>query len=61
MTKRSQQQINYTLATHAIEKLTPSKTALHLCEQVTNGKMNADTAVTAILQQYGLRKASING
>ena len=61
MTKRSQQQINYTLATHAIEKLMPSKMALRLCEQVTNGKMNADTAVTAILQQYGLRKASING
>ncbi len=61
MTKRSQQQINYTLATHAIEKLTPSKNALRLCEQMTDGRMNADAAVTAILRQYGLKKAGIHG
>ncbi len=58
MTQRSQQQINYTLATHAIEKLTPSKNALRLCEQISDGKMSADTAITEILRQYGLRSGN---
>ncbi len=60
MTQRSQQQINYTLATHAIEKLIPSKNALRLCEQISDGKMSADTAIMEILRQYGLRSGNVN-
>lgn len=54
MTRQGKQQIEYTLATHAIEKLIPSKEALHLCEQMANGAINADTAVSSILERYGL-------
>lgn len=49
-----QGKIEYTLATHAIEMLTPSKEALHLCEQMANGAINADAAVSSILERYGL-------
>ena len=61
MMKRNQQQIRYTLATHAIEKLTPSKSALRLCEEVSNGSMTADAAVAAVLQQHGLKKSRSHG
>ncbi len=61
MTRQSNQQIEYTLATHAIEKLTPSKEALRLCEQMSNGTMNADTAVSSILERYGLLRVGTNG
>ena len=61
MTKRCQKQIEYTLATHAIEKLIPSKEALHLCEQMDAGKMDADSAVATILARYGLSQVRANG
>ena len=51
--------IEYTLATHAIEKLTPSKEAIHLCEQMADGKLNADAAVSFILNRYGLKASSL--
>ncbi len=31
MTQKSKKQIEYTLATHAIERLVPSKAAIRLC------------------------------
>ncbi len=61
MTQKTKQQIEYTLATHAIEKLTPSKEALRLCEQVSVGSMNADAAVALILKQRGLTRVRANG
>lgn len=61
MTQQTQQQLDYTLATHAIERLIPSKAALRLCQKVVDGTMTADTAVAALLRQYGVKKAGSNG
>ena len=61
MTRQSKQQIEYTLATHAIEKLIPSKEALSLCEQMIDGTVNADAAVSSILERYGLTRVCTNG
>ena len=61
MTQRSKKQIEYTLATHAIEKLIPSEEAIYLCEQMASGMINADEAVSSILEQYGLSKEESNG
>jgi hypothetical protein len=61
MTQRTKQKIEYTLATHAIERLIPSKEALHLCEKVSSGAMNADAAVLSLLKQYGLEQVHANG
>lgn len=61
MLQHRKKQIQYTLSTHAIEKLTLSKEAIQLCEQVADGKMKADTAVSFILNHYGLKGAQING
>ena len=61
MTKRGQQQIQYTLSTHAIEKLRPSQTALHLCQRLSQGQLDADAAVTAILKQHSLKRVRTHG
>ncbi len=54
MTQTGKQQMEYTLATHAIEHLVPSKAAMRLCGQMSNGKLDANSAVAALLRQYGL-------
>lgn len=61
MTRKVKQQIKYTLAAQAVEKLIPSKEALRLCEQMANGTVNADTAVSSILERYGLARVRTNG
>ena len=61
MSSKSQKQIEYTLATHAIEKLFPSKNALLLCERMDSEKLSADAAVAAILEHYGLSQVRANG
>lgn len=58
MTKKSKEHLDYTLATLAIEHLTPSNEVLRLCAQVSEGTMDADTAVMTLLRQYGLKKAA---
>lgn len=61
MAHKSKWQLEYTTATHAIERLTPSWDALRLCEQVSGGKINADAAVGALLRLHGLKRASAAG
>lgn len=56
MTLQSKQKIEYTLATHAIDKLIPSEEALCLCEQMASGAIKVDETVSSILEQYGLAK-----
>ena len=46
MTKNGQQQIDYALATLAVEGDIPSEYAVQLCEQVANGSLTADEAVS---------------
>ena len=59
MTKNGQQQIDYALATLAVEGDIPSEYAVQLCEQVANGSLTADEAVSEILQTHGLKKVHI--
>lgn len=52
MTSKCKEHLDYTLATLAIEHLTPSREALRLCVQVSEGTINADTAVMTVLRQH---------
>lgn len=61
MTQKSQRQLEYTVSTHAVERLAPSRDAMRLCEQISDGKINADAAVEKLLQMYGLRRGRSNG
>lgn len=61
MTPKSKRQLEYTVSTHMIERQTPSQNALHLCEQVSDGKISADAAVEALLRLYGLKRVSAAG
>lgn len=60
MTQKSEKQIEYTIATHAVERLTPSEAAVRLCEQLSDEIINVDTAVDAILRRYGLKQVAAN-
>lgn len=61
MAQKKTQQMEYALYTHAIERLFPSKEALHLCEQMSDGALNAKEAVASILEVYGLKQVSDRG
>lgn len=54
MTQKSKKQIEYTLATHAVERLVPSKEAIRLCGQMADGELDASAAVAELLRKYGL-------
>ena len=58
MTHKAKKQLEYTLATNAIERLSPSQKAIQLCKQMSEGKLDADSAVVSLLSQYGLLGAS---
>jgi len=60
MTREAAKQIEYSLATLAIEKLTPSHDAIALCERMSEGKITADEAVAEILKRRGLRSKKYN-
>ena len=61
MTEKSKEHLDYTLATLAIEHLTPSNGTFQLCTQVSEGTMNADTAVMAVLCQHWQDSISLEG
>ena len=58
---RHEKNMEYTLATQAIEKLTPSQKAIDLCKQMGAGKISADAAVSLLLQHYSLDQVRANG
>lgn len=60
MTQKSRKQLEYVASTHAVERLTPSQDAMRLCEQLSDGKINADSAVETLLRLYGLKQVSSN-
>ena len=55
MTKTAEENLNYTLATFAIEGLVPSEEAQRLCADCTDGKITADEAVSQLIEQYRRR------
>lgn len=58
MIRSAQQNMKYTLSTQAIERITPSKDALRLCEKLSDGKLSANAAVDAIKQKYGVTRGN---
>lgn len=58
MIRTAQQNMKYTLSTQAIERITPSKDALRLCEKLSDGKLSANAAVDTIKQKYGLTRGN---
>ncbi len=58
MNRTAQQDMKYTLSTQAIERVTPSKDALRLCEKISDGKLSANAAVDAIKQKHGVTRGS---
>lgn len=61
MTQKSKRHLEYTVSTHAVEHLIPSRDAIDLCEQVSDGKISANAAVEKLLQIYGLSRGRSNG
>lgn len=60
MAKRVDKNLKYTLATHAAERMVPSKEAVQLCRENAEGRINADTAVKLIKQKYGVEKVRVS-
>lgn len=56
MLQKSKHQLDYTIATHAVEHLEPSKDAVSLCKQISEGKISTDAAVEKLLWMYGLKR-----
>ncbi|HIR57244.1 MAG TPA: antitoxin VbhA family protein [Candidatus Gallacutalibacter pullicola] len=56
MTQKNRKQIEYAVSTQALEKLIPSKEALRLCEQISDGEISANDAVSFILKQHSFQK-----
>ena len=52
MTKKIQKNIDYTLATFAVENLSPSKEAMELCRKNAEGKITLDNAIKLIKERY---------
>lgn len=61
MAKPVDKNLKYTLATHAVERMVPSKEAVQLCRENAEGRINADTAVKLIKQKYGVDSRNVNG
>lgn len=60
MTKKAQANIQYMLATHAAEYMTPSREAISLCEKIAEGRISGDFAVEQIKRRYGLESRRAN-
>lgn len=56
--QESSQNLKYTIATQAIDRVTPSKDALSLCKKLSAGKISANDAVDAIKEKYGLTRGN---
>ena len=61
MTQARKKRLEYSVSTHTIEKLFPSEDALRLCEQVSDGVLDANDAVESILKKYDLKRVPAHG
>ena len=61
MTQARKKRLEYSVSTHTIEKLFPSEDALRLCEQVSDGILDANDAVESILKKYDLKRVPAHG
>jgi len=51
MTPKAKESLKYTLA---VEKVTPSRKVVRLCEKISEGRISADNAVKQIKRYYGI-------
>ncbi len=54
MTQEAKESVKYSLATHAAEKMKPSRMAVRLCEKIAEGRITGDSAVEQIKHSYGI-------
>lgn len=54
MAPAHQNNVKYTLASHAMEHMRPSEDCIDLMQKMSDDKISADDAVTALLKKYGL-------
>lgn len=57
MTKEIQKNIDYTIATFAVEKLVPSREAIELCRKNAEGTITLDNAIDRIKNKYKVARA----
>ena len=60
MTPKARANIEYTIATHAAEKMSISKEAVSLCERIAEGYLSGDDAVEQIKRLYGVESRPAN-
>ena len=58
---KQKERVEYALATHAIEKLVPSKDAVNLCHLMNEGVISVEDAVLSIMTKYGIAKVKTYG
>jgi hypothetical protein len=56
-----QSSIEYTLASHAVERLRPSSDAIQLCRKMEQRKIGADAAVAELLRKRGITAVKHHG
>jgi len=54
--REASKQIEHSLSTLDIEKLSPSMEAIKLCEQMADGEISTEAAVAAIINRYSSRR-----
>lgn len=54
MTPEAKESVKFSLATHAAEKMAPSRKAVRLCEEIAEGRISGDSAVEQIKRSYGI-------
>lgn len=54
MSNKTIENLKYSIATHAVEKLMPSQEAIRICKRVAEGRISGDKAVEQIKRNYGL-------
>ena len=60
MTKLAKANVEYTVATHAAEKMNLSREAVSLCEKIADGRISGDAAVEQIKRLYGVESRPAN-
>ena len=60
MTQKAKANVEYTIATHAAEKISLSREAITLCEKIADGHISGDAAVAEILRRYGIESRRVN-
>lgn len=58
---KQQERVEYTLATHAIENLIPSKDAVNLCNLMNDGLISVEDAILSLMEKYGIKGTKTYG